>query len=193
MQKGTQARQARARMIRLPVVGAAAAFAFAPLVQAEIRAGDGGCSKVTSIVYERVLAYGLDRAPLRAGTVIVDGELHCDRVAEAVSLGFTAAMRRMNVHLSWKSPSRMRGDLCLDVHLSHCFPDQDPRVPYPTGTRSFVADAWAAVQDAVAGADGRCPAGGNRLRVDGEGLRRHLDSTLGGQLRHGRQQAYALR
>jgi len=175
------------------VLGVVLACALSSAAKGAVLAAADDCAAVAAIVYERVLAHGLDSAPALPGAVVAGGELQCDRVAEAVSLGFTAAMLRMNVRLSWKSPSRARGDLCLDVHLAHCYPEQDPREPRAAGAHAYVADAWTAVRHAVAGADARCPAAGDRLRVMAEVLREYLDSSLAADLRPGRRQVYMLR
>jgi hypothetical protein len=174
-------------------LGVVVACALANAAKGAAVAATNDCATVAAIVFERVLAHGLDSAPALPGAVVTEGELRCDRVAEAVSLGFTAAMLRMNVGVSWKSPSRARGDLCLDVHLAHCFPEQDPRAPHSARAHAYVADAWTAVRHAVAGAEARCPAAGDRLRVTAEVLREFLDSSLAADLRPGRRQVYMLR
>ena len=50
------------------------------------------------------------------------GLLKCRQAALAVSAGFGAAMARRNIYVSWQWPDKERGDLCLSVHLSQCYP-----------------------------------------------------------------------
>lgn len=176
--------------ILLFAVAAATGISVAPTVRADSATSGASCSMLADIVYERVLAHGLDIRPGRAIAREAAAEIECERAVEAVSEGFTRAMHAMNVYLSWKSPARTRGDLCLDVHLEHCYPDQNPLAPSRGADRAFVLDAWSAVQSAVTVAIPGCHAAGVHARFSPADLRRHLDWSLDTRIRDGRQQAY---
>ncbi len=113
---------------------------------------DVGCDRLEAIVYEQVLAsrYG---APA-AGSVVpmprppmVEA---CASTARAVSAGYTKAMSRLAIEVSWVTPERQRGDVCLSHYLSQCYPNANPYLaPYGSETYSFVVSSWNAVRDTV--------------------------------------------
>ena len=77
------------------------------------------------------------------------GLLKCRQAALAVSAGFGAAMARRNIYVSWQWPDKERGDLCLSVHLSQCYPTRNPFVPFSASDAAFVADSWQGVLTAI--------------------------------------------
>ncbi len=171
------------------LLAAALMLAAAPAATVELRdRTKDGCRALENSVYSAVLAAssGWRRPATESGAAPA---FVCAESARAVSSGFTKAMARRNVFLSWKSPEQERGDLCLSADLSQCYPNRNPYVPMAVGDAAFVADSWRAVLRAV----GRAMPGGHSgdfARFDEPGLARHLDAALGQSLRGRSQQAY---
>lgn len=113
---------------------------------------DAGCDRLEAIVYEQVLAsrYGIPAAgsivPMpRPATVEA-----CASTARAVSAGYTKAMSRLAVEVTWVTPERQHGDMCLSHYLSQCYPNVNPYLaPYGSQTYRFVVRSWNAVRDTV--------------------------------------------
>lgn len=113
---------------------------------------DAGCNRLEAIVYEQVLAsrYGMPAAgsivPMPR-PAIVDA---CASTAHAVSAGYTKAMSRLAVEISWVTPDRQRGDVCHSHYLSQCNPNVNPYLaPYGSETYQFVIGSWNAVRETV--------------------------------------------
>lgn len=100
------------------------------VTQAVLEAGDG--LKVR-------LVPGIPRA----------GLLKCRQAALTVTAGFSAAMARRNIYVSWQWPDKERGDLCQSADLSQCYPARNPFVPYSARDAAFVADSWHGVLEAI--------------------------------------------
>jgi hypothetical protein len=113
---------------------------------------DAGCARLEAIVYEQVLAsrYGLPAAgsivPMPRSPMVEA----CASTTRAVSAGYTKAMSRLAVEVTWLTPERQRGDVCLSHFLSQCYPDVNPYLaPDGSDTHRFVVGSWNAVRDTV--------------------------------------------
>jgi hypothetical protein len=145
-----------------------------------------GCQVLERTVFRTVLVAGsgantpvfVARQPGRT--------LVCRFSARAVSAGFTRAMVRRNIFLSWQTPDQERGDLCLSGNLAQCYPRGHAAVPLSQGDALFLADAWYAVMRSLdAAMPGGYAADLARFAVGGleAGLSRDLRRTLRGRLR----------
>lgn len=113
---------------------------------------NAGCDRLEAIVYEQVLAsrYGMPAAgsivPMPRPPMVEA----CASTTQAVSAGYTKAMSRLAIEVSWASPDRQRGDVCLSHFLSQCYPDVNPYLaPHGSDTHQFVIGSWNAVRDTV--------------------------------------------
>ena len=112
------------------------------------------------------------------------GLLKCRQAALTVTVGFSAAMARRNIYVSWQWPDKERGDLCLSADLSQCYPTRNPFVPYSANDGAFVADSWHGVLQAIGP---RMPRGyaGDFVRFESgplaAGLAAELQRSTGGR------------
>lgn len=113
---------------------------------------DAGCDRLEAIVYEQVLAsrYGMPATgsivPMPRPAMVEA----CASTARAVSAGYTKAMSRLAVEVTWITPERQRGDVCLSHYLSQCYPNVNPYLaPHGSETYRFVVSSWTAVRDTV--------------------------------------------
>jgi len=133
---------------------AAVALSLGLLAAAPAVAGvsdDAACAAVQETVRTQVLAASTRPLGKRGYPVLPPADLggECRDAVKAVSSGFTQAMAALNVFVTWQTPDRQRGDLCLGHYLSQCYPERDGAVPYGPADAAFVRDAWFAVRRAV--------------------------------------------
>lgn len=122
------------------------------LVPAAVNAetGDRACSLLSHTVYQQVAAarrsgWHVATSPVRFAEPVV-----CNDTARAVSKGFTRAMAERNLYITWQTPQRRRGDVCMSHDLSQCYPKQDPLVPlFSLYDAVFVVQRWRAVQATI--------------------------------------------
>lgn len=112
--------------------------------------GVDACLILTDTIYRQVAAgarsgWRVAALPLRTNEPAV-----CSDTARAVSKGFTRAMAERNLYITWSSPERQRGDVCLSHDLSQCYPNQDPLVPlFSLYDAAFVVQQWQTVQATI--------------------------------------------
>ena len=117
---------------------------------AAAEAGHDGCAILTDTVYRQVALGG--RSGWRVASVprATPGPAVCADTARAVSKGFTRAMAERNLYITWPTPERQRGDVCLSYDLSQCYPNQDPLVPpLSLYDAAYVVQQWTLVQGTV--------------------------------------------
>ncbi len=111
--------------------------------------GTDDCPVLGELVTQAVLDAGDGlKARLVPGFPRV-GLLKCRQAALTVTTGFSAAMARRNIYVSWQWPDKERGDRCLSADLSQCYPTRNPFVPYSVSDGAFVADSWHGVLQAI--------------------------------------------
>jgi hypothetical protein len=176
----------------LSVVVAAALALCVVSANARDRVQADGCHVLENAVFAAVLAASEGARRLAAGEQLSTASLRCSDTAHAVSKSFTRAMRDRNVYLSWRSPDRQPGDMCLSADLSHCSPSRSPYVGMSAGDAAFVADTWNAIRLAV----GKTLPQGyatDTAAFAPAALARTLDVELARGLRGRAQQSYYLR
>lgn len=123
-------------------------YANAEVVRLDARA----CEALADLVYLRVIDAGVPGVGGRGGLSHegTDKLMICQQTAHAVSSGFSRAMADLHLYVTWPTPEQQRGDVCESVHLSECYPSQDPYMP-PMALSSafFVMNSWKAVQSTV--------------------------------------------
>lgn len=139
-----QTRNMSATIIAILVSAGAAAGGNGP--------GTDGCAVLAEAIYDNIVTTRLNRIQ-GAASARYPGSISvrvCDQTARAVSAGFSRALNTMNLYVLWPPPEQQRGDVCLGVDLSQCFPDQHPPMPalgfYET---AFILNSWTAVQGLV--------------------------------------------
>lgn len=119
----------------------------------EITVRVDGCAVLARAVYDEVSAAAL-YGPRSSGPWQISAGnerlFECDTVARTVSRAFTSAMASAGIDVRWQSGVVDRGDYCLSIYLSQCYPD---RGAGSAGTRygdsEFVRRAWSVVSHSV--------------------------------------------
>lgn len=113
--------------------------------------GNDACALLTHTIHRQVAADGRSGwriASLARGS---RGPAICSDTARAVSQGFRRAMAEQNLFITWLTPERQRGDVCLSHDLSQCYPNPDPLVPlFSLYDAAYVVQRWKLVQATVA-------------------------------------------
>ncbi len=117
---------------------------------ASAETGDRACSLLSYTVYQQVAAGGRSGWHVATSPVRIPEPVVCNDTARAVSKGFTRAMAERNLYITWQTPERRRGDVCLSHDLSQCYPNQDPLVPlFSLYDAAFVVQQWKLVQATI--------------------------------------------
>ena len=173
--------------------GLAAALALSVAsANARERVNAEGCRVLENTVFAAVLAASDGAQRTAAGRQRSTATVRCNDSARAASTGFTRAMADRNVYLSWTSPDRQPGDMCLSADLSHCAPNRSPYVSMSAGDALFVADTWNAIRLAVGKSLLKGKAADTAVFAPA-GLARTLDLELARGLRGRAQQHYYVR
>lgn len=165
----------------------------APPAQAGVN-DDAACAAVRETVRAQVLAASISPVGKRGYPVLPPADLggECEHAVQAVSAGFTQAMKALNVYVTWQTPDGQRGDLCLGHYISQCYPERDGAIPYGPADAAFVRDAWFAVRRAVDRAAAQS-CGGIVRGVSASKLEGAMVEELRGGERVVRQQGYYVR
>ena len=125
----------------------------APVIAQRAVIGVDGCAVLAAVVYTEVTKARLGHSSGSAADLPYAGRDEitlCNQSARSVTRAFSAALRGMNIHVTWGFHTGYSGDYCLSHFLSQCYPRGNPAMPnLSKSERSFVMRSWQAVHDAV--------------------------------------------
>ena len=140
-----------------------------------------GCAVLARTVYEEVwaaAAYGPGSSGPWQINPPQDRRYECDTVATTVSRAFTAAMAGAGFEVRWGTEPHDRGDFCLSMYLSQCYPDRGNDVAaYGNVNGKFVRRSWSVVSQTVM-REMANPYSSDEVRFNDENLRLRLGLGL---------------
>lgn len=117
---------------------------------ANANSGQDACAILADTIYRQMAASGRSGRAIASLPRRITGPAVCSDTARAVSRGFTRAMAERNLYITWPTPERQRGDVCLSHDLSQCYPNQDPLVPlFSLYDAAYIVQQWKLVQATV--------------------------------------------
>jgi len=115
--------------------------------------GVDGCAILASVVYTEVTQARLGDLSGSGADLLYAGRDEitlCNQSARSVTRAFSAALRSMNIHVTWGFHTGYSGDYCLSHFLSQCYPRGNPAMPALSKSEQlFVVRSWRAVHDSV--------------------------------------------
>ena len=140
-----------------------------------------GCAVLASAVFDEVSSAAL-YGPQSSGpwhiTAGRDRLFECHTVARTVSRAFTSAMASAGFRVGWHENSTDRGDWCLSMFLSQCYPDRGTGSAVAGyGELDFVSRSWSVVLHSVM-REMANPYSSDEVRFNDDHLRLRLGLSL---------------
>ena len=165
----------------------------APATAQQALVGVDGCAILASVVYTEVTQARLGYSSGSSADLLYAGHNEitlCNQSTRSVTRAFSAALRGMNVHVTWGFHTGYSGDYCLSHFLSQCYPRGNPAMPdLRKSEQSFVMHSWRAVHDAVQSRMAHYP-GSDVARFEASDLGRSIRRSV---LAHGNENRSLLR